>query len=201
MKRIVFLVSSVFASWGTWEVPAAIRTDYKFRLTTLGDPAGALLGLETYWAAYYQIDIKIEPCYDDSLTGGRGNECCRNTGEVNCQDLLTGVAAGPDMHFAYMQNAHIATCSGTNSADDLNCGTFIEVHRSDNGLGTEEVTDSVAEVLASIPLENNNGAYHTEYISTSALCAGDYALWWVVRTRSGPYVQFQKNFQVIYPSC
>lgn len=190
---ILFLVhynKADFSGEGTWASAPGVRTDYKYRLTTLGDPSKALAGLETYWAAYYRIDLKVEPCADFTLTGGRGSACCSNTGEVNCQDTSQGIVAGPDMQIAYFQNAHVATCEGTIAEDDPNCGTFIEIHRSD--------TDAV---LADVQIFNTNGAYQTAYIATEGLCAGDYSLWWVVRTRSGPYVQYQKNFEIVYPSC
>ena len=185
---------------GTPGYLATLRRDYKFRLADAGDPAKALAGLETYWPGYYQIDIKVEPCSNHTLTGGRGATCCSSTGEVNCQDH-DSIHAGVDMQIAYLQNAHISTCINTDFADDPNCGTFIEVHRADNGLDTQELTDSVAEVLASVGLTTSTGAYQTAYVSTSGLCAGDFQLWWVVRTRSGPYVQFQKGFEVLSPTC
>ena len=190
-----------YSGLNTWEMQLAVRTDYKFRLTNSGDPVAAMAGLDVYWPAYYQIDIRVEPCMDATLAGGKGMMCCTNTGVVNCQDNAIGILAGPDMQIAYLQNAHISTCEGTDFSSDVNCGTYIEIHRSDNGLGTSELTDSVAEVLESIHITSTNGGYQTAYMRTSNLCTGDYALWWVVRTRSGPYVQFQKSFSVAYPSC
>eukprot|EP00392_Amoebophrya_sp_AT5.2_P012283 g12381.t1 len=37
--------------------------------------------------------------------------------------------------------------------------------------------------------------------NTANLCVGDYELWFVVRTRGGPYVEARKDFRVRAPSC
>jgi hypothetical protein len=181
---------------GTDAYLSSIRKDYKFRLVNEGSIDQAIDGSSVYWPVFYQIDIRVQPCYNYTLTGGRGDTCCDNTGEVNCQDFPSQVHAGPDMQVAFISNAHISTCLGTEFADDINCGTFIELHRTGS-----ELTESVAEILADIRLKSNGGAFSTEWISTQKLCAGVYELWWVVRTRSGPYVQFRKSFTVITPSC
>ena len=176
---------------GTPEYFASLRSDYKFRLVTDGTPEKALEGTLIFWPLYYQIDIRINPCENQALTGGRGDKCCSMTGSVDCQDSTSGIVAGPDMQIGYIQNAHISTCANTDFADDPNCGTYIEIHRSGQN----------PSVLADVKLANQDGAYETVYISTEQLCTGMYELWWVVRTRSGPYVQFKKNFQVTYPNC
>ena len=181
---------------GTDAYLSSIRKDYKFRLVNLGSIDQAIAGTGYYWPVFYQIDIRVEPCFNFTLTGGRGDTCCDNTGEVNCQDSPSQVHAGSDMQVAFISNAHISTCQGTEFADDPNCGTFIEIHRTGN-----ELTESVAEVLADIRLKATGGAFNTQWISTKKLCAGVYELWWVVRTRSGPYVQLRKPFTVITPSC
>jgi hypothetical protein len=186
---------------GTHAYFSALRKDYKFRLINLGDPAAALAGLDVYWQAYYQIDIRIEPCKDASLTGGLKDQCCVGTGVVNCQDSSDPIIAGDDLHIAYQQNAHISNCLGTEFEDDPNCGTYIEIHRSVDAVNPTSITAEQAEVLAEVQLTDNNGAYMTAYIGTGRLCAGSYELWWVVRTRSGPYVQFRKKFVVAYPNC
>ena len=174
----------------------SIRRDYKFRLIDSGSVAAALAGQGTYWPVYYQMDMRVRPCANITLTGNRGDNCCSGTGVVNCQDNPMSVKAGDDLQIAYMQNSHISTCVGTEFESDPNCGTFIEIHRT----GTE-LTDFVAEVLADIRLDATDGAYNTDWIATNKLCAGTYELWWVVRTRSGPYVQLRKPFTVATPSC
>jgi len=193
--------ASVFPMKGSSEYFSALRKDYKFRLINLGDPRSALNGLDVYWQAFYQIDVRIEPCLDSSITGGLKDQCCIGTGVVNCQDSTDPIVAGNDLHIAYQQNAHISTCSGTEFSDDPNCGTFIEIHRAIDGDNPTNVDDVRAEVLAEVELSDNGGAYTTAYIRTDGLCAGNYELWWVVRTRSGPYVQFRKKFIVAYPNC
>lgn len=204
-RNVTIATSKDYSGIGSFDdVPArgtaanlqAVRRDYKFRLVNTGSIQAAMAGKEIFWPTYYQIDIRIEPCSNFTLSGGRGDSCCSSTGEINCQDTTTGVHAGQDMQIAYVQNAHVSTCLGTEFEDDLNCGTFIEIHR----VGTE-LTDSVAEVLADIRLENLGGSYNTDYVSTAHLCAGQYELWWVVRTRSGPYVQHRKPFDILTPTC
>jgi hypothetical protein len=174
---------------GTPTYFTTLRRDYKFRLTSWGDPAAALEGEGKFWAYLYQIDMRIEP----------GDECS-GTGGAGCGDATSGVTAGDDLQFGYIQNAHISTCKKTEFEDDPNCGTFVEVHRAQSRADAV-LTDAVAEVLADIKLENGDGTFVTTPLSTAGLCTGDYELWWVVRTRSGPYVQFRKPFTVLSPSC
>ena len=186
---------------GTYAYLSAIRRDYKFRLVNAGSAAGGLAGTEIFWPMYYQIDIRINPCVNVTLSGGLGAACCAGTGEVNCQDSTVGVAAGEDLQIAYIQNAHISNCIGTDFEDDPNCGTYIEIHRGESIDDSPQLADDVAAVLAGVPLTNTGGGYQTVYIGTGNLCSGPYELWWVVRTRSGPYVQHRKPFDVLTPSC
>lgn len=194
---------------GTLAYYSTIRRDYKFRLVNLGDPFAALSGTDTYQQAFYFIEIRIEPCKNPVLAGGFGDLCCQNTGVSNCQDLTTGefsgspetIVAGPDLQFAYQQNAHISTCDGTDFEDDPNCGTFMEVHRAMEDDNPTTVDDFHSEILADVKLSKGLGTFQTAFVSTQNLCAGDYELWWVVRTRSGPYVQFREPFTVSFPKC
>eukprot|EP00746_Dinoflagellata_sp_MGD_P099364 gnl/MRDRNA2_/MRDRNA2_40403_c0_seq1.p1 gnl/MRDRNA2_/MRDRNA2_40403_c0~~gnl/MRDRNA2_/MRDRNA2_40403_c0_seq1.p1 ORF type:complete len:251 (-),score=42.71 gnl/MRDRNA2_/MRDRNA2_40403_c0_seq1:114-866(-) len=173
-----------FNGWGmkesiikrdTAEYFALLRTDYKFRSQ---DPI------------YYEIEILIDPCRENMKTGGLGDGCCFDTNRAACQDY-DKIVAGQDLQLGYFQNAHISTCMGTPFEDDPNCGSFIEIHR--RGENT---------VLADVQLADEyiNG-FRTINIATHRLCVGNYELWWVVRTRSGPYVQKQKQFYVSRPSC
>jgi len=159
----------------TPEYFALLRTDYKFRAQ---DPI------------YYEIEILIDSCRESIKTGGLGDGCCFDTNRAACQDY-SSVNAGQDLQLAYFQNAHINTCKGTPFEDDPNCGTYIEIHRKGE-----------KQVLADVQLADEyiNG-FRTINIATHALCVGKYELWWVVRTRSGPYVQKQKEFYVSRPSC
>ena len=201
---LFLIISGVFSSYSgfsTFETTPTVRTDYKFRLVDANSVAAGLAGTATYWPAYYNIDIRVNPCSNATLTGGRGSMCCSGTSEVNCQDNPEGIFAGEDLQVAYIQNAHISTCEGTDFADDPNCGTYLEIHKALVGtiasLRAEELT-----ILADVQLTNSDGGYTTTYIRTNEnICTGDYEIWWVVRTRSGPYVQLRKPFSVISPSC
>jgi hypothetical protein len=156
-----------------------LRTDYKFR------------GQDDY--VQYTIDMRINPCYDSVRTGGYGENCCQFTNVHGCQDMPE-IYAGPDLLIGYFQNAHIVSCRGTLFEQDPNCGTYIEVHRKFG-----DTTSVLSDVrIDSIPLPNG---YQTTRIATFALCLGDHELWWVVRSRSGPFVQKVKGFKVLSPSC
>eukprot|EP00439_Symbiodinium_sp_Y106_P006866 s6_g1.t1 len=91
---------------------ALLRTDYKFRIQT------------DYIA--YSIDILIDPCRELIRSGGRGAACCQGTNTAGCQHHPT-IEAGQDLQVAYMQNAHVASCRGTEYEFDPNCGTYLEV--------------------------------------------------------------------------
>lgn len=156
---------------------ALIRTDYKFRLQN------------DYVA--YSIDILIDPCRDLVRAGGRGSACCKDQNIAGCQHH-PDIEAGQDLQVAYMQNAHIASCRGTDFEYDPNCGTYLEVHRP----GTKEVLSDVRIDAQSFP-----SGYQTVFLATHRLCRGQYEVWWVVRTRSGPYVQRTRSFYVSSPTC
>merc|ERR1719277_2638250 len=105
--------------------------------------------------------------------------------------------AGLDLQIAYFQNAHIPTCTGGDFDGDPNCGTYLEVHRPNRD----------PEILADVQIDGGldggrfmNG-YRTARVSTWRLCLGEHELWWVVRTRSGPYVQKIAPFFIESPSC
>lgn len=158
---------------------AMLRTDYRFRIQ------------EEY--VYYTIDILIDPCRDEIRAGGLGAECCSSTNRMGCQDY-SDMEAGPDLQVAYFQNAHIPNCIGTPFQGDPNCGTYLEVHRQ---------SGDWREVLADVRIDTvpKPNGYMTTRIATHRLCMGIYDVWWVVRTRSGPYVQRNKSFFVTAPSC
>lgn len=159
------------------EYLARIRTDYKFRLQ------------EDY--IFYSLDMLIDPCRDATKTGGLGEECCFETNLAGCQ-RYGEIVAGADLQIAFFANAHIPTCRGTEFARDPNCGTYIEVHRP-----------WVNQILSDVSIDADQfpNGYRTTRIATHRLCLGDYELWWVVRTRSGPYVQQTRKFFVRGPSC
>ena len=96
------------------------------------------------------------------------------------------------MKVAFFQNAHIATCQNTQYQDDVNCGTYLEIHKP----GDPKVWADVA--IDGTPFING---YRTVNIATYRLCLGDHEIWWVVRTRSGPYVQMKRSFNITGPSC
>jgi len=161
----------------TPEYFAALRSDYKLRIQ------------EDY--VMYSIDILIDPCRDQVKTGGLGTLCCMNTNIAGCQSY-TEIEAGNDMQIAFFQNAHITSCRGTVFDGDPNCGTYIEIHRP----GDVRVIADVSIDQVTFP----NG-YQTTRIPTYQLCRGPYELWWVVRTRSGPFLQKRRSFLVTDPGC
>ena len=182
----------------------SIRKDYKMRI--IKDTAESLVDKYPHThqisgvnPILYQIDIRVDPCRHAPLTGGLFQNCCRNTNKANCQDNPS-INAGTDLLLGYFQNAHIVSCAGTEFQYDINCGTYIEIHKQTSSL--IPFSES-AQVLADVPLNQGDtvNGYLTTYIDTSSLCAGSYELWWVIRTKSGPYVQFIKSFQVLFPSC
>eukprot|EP00931_Biecheleriopsis_adriatica_P007464 TRINITY_DN108744_c0_g1_i1.p1 TRINITY_DN108744_c0_g1~~TRINITY_DN108744_c0_g1_i1.p1 ORF type:complete len:236 (-),score=20.38 TRINITY_DN108744_c0_g1_i1:51-758(-) len=154
-----------------------LRSDYKFRIQ------------DDYVA--YSIDILIDPCRDLIRAGGRGEGCCKNSNFAGCQHHPT-VKAGQDLQVAYLQNAHIASCRGTEFEYDPNCGTFLEVHRP----GQRPVLADVQ--IDYVPFPNG---FQTVFLATHRLCLGPHEVWWVIRTRSGPYVQKTRSFYVTSPSC
>mmetsp|Transcript_154 Transcript_154/g.367 ORF Transcript_154/g.367 Transcript_154/m.367 type:complete len:216 (-) Transcript_154:103-750(-) len=156
---------------------ALLRTDYQFRIQT------------DYVS--YSIDILIDPCRELLRSGGRGAACCKDTNIAGCQHH-PDVVAGQDLQVAYMQNAHIASCRGTPFEYDPNCGTYLEVHRP----GQKQVLADVRIDSISFP-----SGYQTVYLATHRLCRGQYEVWWVVRTRSGPYVQRTRAFYISAPTC
>mmetsp|Transcript_36098 Transcript_36098/g.84611 ORF Transcript_36098/g.84611 Transcript_36098/m.84611 type:complete len:231 (-) Transcript_36098:34-726(-) len=155
----------------------ALRTDYKDRET--GD------------TIYFNIDIRIDPCRDHALTGGRNDMCCFDTSVAACQDY-NSTEAGPDLKVAFFQNAHIPSCRNTAFHDDINCGTYLEIHKP---------ADVRVWADAAIDGEPFINGYRTVNIATYRLCLGEYEIWWVVRTRSGPYVQKKRSFDITGPSC
>jgi len=159
-----------------------IRGDYKFRLQA------------DY--VHYTIDIRVNPCDNLIMTGGTGQGCCQLTNQAACQDVPYA-DAGPDLLLAYFQNAHIVSCKGTRYQSDVNCGTYIEIHKAS---GTEAER---FQVLADVQIDATPfpSGYQTTRIATYQLCMGEHELWWVIRTRAGPYVQKIKKFTVNFPSC
>ncbi|CEM00595.1 unnamed protein product [Vitrella brassicaformis CCMP3155] len=153
----------------------AQRLDYKFR------PLDPVL---------YKATILVDPCKDQVLAGGRGFSCCKSSGIAVCQDHPEAVVAEEDLHIAYFQNAHIPVCLGEFESDP-DCGSFIEIHK---------YGDYAIESSVELRNEWPNG-FESIFIPTENLCAGSYELWWVVRTPSGPYVQYTKPFWVVDPSC
>jgi len=163
----------------TDEYLALIRTDYKWRIQS------------DY--VQYSIDILLDPCRDETMAGGKGETCCWDTNIQGCQQNYTTVEAGIDLQIAYFQNAHIPSCVGTEFGNDPNCGTYIEVHRLNSKDVLADVSISDTDTFA-------NG-YRTVRVATHRLCMGWHELWWVVRTRSGPYIQKTRMFYVTKPSC
>ena len=95
---------------------------------------------------------------------------------------------------AFFQNAHVPSCKDTPFERDPNCGSTLEIHRGD-------APAELAPVVADVKIENDmpNG-FQTKYLSTANIYVGTYELWFVTRTRSGPFIQACKRFHVKSPS-
>eukprot|EP00930_Biecheleria_cincta_P005544 TRINITY_DN106475_c0_g1_i1.p1 TRINITY_DN106475_c0_g1~~TRINITY_DN106475_c0_g1_i1.p1 ORF type:complete len:261 (+),score=20.44 TRINITY_DN106475_c0_g1_i1:39-785(+) len=139
----------------------------------------------------YTIDIRVDPCRDLIKAGGLGEACCKDTNQQGCQDYYN-IESGQDLQVAFLQNAHVAGCRRTIFETDPNCGTYLEIHRP----GRLEVYADIQIDDIGLPI-----GYRTVFLATHRLCRGDHETWWVVRTRSGPYVQKIKPFSVTAPSC
>eukprot|EP00927_Polykrikos_kofoidii_P054649 TRINITY_DN49036_c0_g1_i1.p1 TRINITY_DN49036_c0_g1~~TRINITY_DN49036_c0_g1_i1.p1 ORF type:complete len:286 (-),score=20.48 TRINITY_DN49036_c0_g1_i1:109-966(-) len=170
-----------------------VRTDYTFKLEP--DYIG------------YSIDLRVDPCRDLVRAGSAGKECCSDTNTAGCQHHPS-IKAGADLQIAYFQNAHIPTCAGTIFEGDPNCGTYIEVHRpflerTTLPVGAPELHPKEREILGDMKIDGGTlmSGYRKGKIPTHRLCLGDHELWWVVRTRSGPFVQKIQPFSVERPSC
>eukprot|EP00913_Durusdinium_trenchii_P013449 g12629.t1 len=163
----------------------------------------------------YSIDILIDPCRDLIRSGGRGSACCSFSGVAGCQHH-PDVEAGQDLQVAYMQNAHIASCRGTEFEYDPNCGTYLEVHRPGQKAVLSDVridsTTTVTWTDLGAGVEQpyiTSAGYQTRFLATHRLCRGEYEVWWVVRTRSGPYaprrcpgdVRSKRCSSVVHASC
>lgn len=162
----------------TEEYLKLLRTDYKFRIQP------------DY--IHYSISMKIDPCRDALKTGGLGKSCCFDFNEPACQHY-DSIKAHKNLQVAFFQNAQIPTCFGTVFERDPNCGTYIEIHRPGDNKVLHDVKIDGDGLLQS--------GFRTVLMPTHRLCLGEHQLWWVVRTRSGPYVQKMQDFFVEAPSC
>jgi len=141
------------------------------------------------------------PCWDysDSV---HSNSTCRGengTTMANCVEV------------GFLQTAFVVACGGA-AAHDLNCGTFLEIHRKNDGDILSESQLPAGFVsgfsVATIPMSYN---YTLEHL----LCAGEYEMWWVKRipgiTSYGGavgngksvkgIVEYKKGFTVTAPAC
>ena len=71
------------------------------------------------------------------------------------------------------------------------CGTYFEVHRPFDDLILQEKKVET--------LYTNNIVF--DFIPSKLLCAGQYELWLVFRTRIGNILKYIKPFFVEYPGC
>merc|ERR1712039_1027277 len=139
----------------------------------------------------FSLDVLVDPCRDKERTGGLDEECCYDTNLAGCQSYQE-IVAGADLQIAYFSNAHIPTCRGTIFERDPNCGTYIEIHRPWD-----------TTILADVNIDEDQypDGFRTTRIATHRLCMSQHEMWWVVRTRNGPYVQQIRKFFVTGPSC
>ncbi|KAF4700024.1 hypothetical protein FOZ62_009253, partial [Perkinsus olseni] len=119
-------------------------------------------------------------------------------------DEFGGTAASPSSSASGSATTTSAAAgsstSSSSSSDDSSSSIMQSIAERRNIL-----VDEVKEVIADVPLNSWGdtlfSGYATTYIDTSRLCTGQYELWWVTRTKSGPYVQLRKPFTVVAPSC
>jgi hypothetical protein len=141
------------------------------------------------------------PCWDysDSV---HANSTCRG---------INGTTMANCIEVGFLQTAFVVACGGA-SGHNLNCGTFLEVHRKDDGAILSESQLPAGFVsgfsVATVPMTHN---YTLEHL----LCAGEYELWWVKRvpgiTSYGGavgngknvkgIVEYKKGFTVTSPPC
>ncbi|CAK9102032.1 Uncharacterized protein SCF082_LOCUS47698 [Durusdinium trenchii] len=80
-----------------------------------------------------------------------------------------------------MQNAHIASCRGTEFEYDPNCGTYLEVHRPGQKAVLSDVridsTTTVTWTDLGAGVEQpyiTSAGYQTRFLATHRLCRGEY---------------------------
>jgi hypothetical protein len=111
--------------------------------------------------------------------------------------LVDGTKVIDSVTVGYTFNGWLMECAG-DFADDPKCGTFLEIHVP----GDERIVSE-----KKLPGGLMDG-YRTidmpliyKFNVDRVICAGDYEIWWVLRTPSNKVVEMVKNFRVIRPAC
>ncbi|CAD7967290.1 unnamed protein product [Amoebophrya sp. A25] len=172
-----------YPAWGQPEYYEHLKLNYKYRNTQIGNDVKAI---------YYVTELRVDPCRQFLRTGAKGEMCCNDMNAFGCQDHPNDIVGGADLQVAYFQNAHIPSCMATVFEKDPNCGASLEIHRKD------QVYPVIVDVRITDDMPNG---FQTTFLGTANLCVGDYELWFVVRTRAGPFVEARKDFRVRSPSC
>ena len=98
---------------------------------------------------------------------------------------------------AYSYNGWIIACAGEYEGSPK-CGTYLEIH-----------VPGDARIVSEKRLPGGllNG-YRTldlpltyKFNKDRVICAGDYEIWWVLRTPSNKVVEYVKKFKVLRPAC
>lgn len=103
---------------------------------------------------FYVIRIYINPCKNFE------ENCCQ--GKASCEEDNTDIIAGTDLEIAWFVNNFLPICE--NEFNNLECGTFLEVHLP--GIETVLVRVQINQYYV-------NG-FQTNFIITTNLCAGRY---------------------------
>jgi hypothetical protein len=185
---------------GTSTYYSFLKTDYNFRNATISEYSGPNIPPSLVMT----ISIMLDPCRDLIRAGGRAHNCCIDTGPADCQDNndIQGGLYSKDLRISYFMANAISICAGY-FADDANCGTYLEVHYKTDVYEGTNVIKNRNTVLWDLELDEGDTlyGYKAAYIDVSSLCAGLYEIWWVIRTRSGPYVIYTKEMNIVSPSC
>jgi hypothetical protein len=138
------------------------------------------------------------PCWDYNDTIDSRFSTCRQA---------DGTEKNYCLEFAFSTNAFVMECRGDYESD-LTCGTYVELHRTDERVENEELYFAQTKIEQGIYSGLNDistgidltllGGLEDEIIGdsvlgTKVLCRGSYELWWVQRTRYYSYVLYRKK--------
>ena len=111
--------------------------------------------------------------------------------------LVDGTKVIDSVTIGYTFNGWVMECGGEYKHDPR-CGTYLEIHVP----GDERIVSE-----KQLPGGLMNG-YRTidmpmiyKFNKDRVICAGDYEIWWVLRTPSNKVVEYVKRFRTIRPAC
>jgi hypothetical protein len=113
-----------------------------------------------------------------------------------CMDT-NGASHRSCVTIGFTQTTFVVSCRNKEDSD-WDCGTFVELHFPfDERLLAEQ------KLPGSYPSGYKVINMPLTYFGNPdrVVCAGDYELWWVLRTRSENIVEYRKPFRITYPPC